>query len=254
LTSLTILALVGFVAAGAFAAKLDELNEPKDYSNDFELVAGARQTPLITEGFEGAFPPAGWSVTDNAPGANTTVWSDLPGCGEAGNFTNGSGNCACVSSDLAGSGVEYDTELITSSYDFSGATDLVLAFTANYAQLGTTDRFVVDYSLNGGGSWVNILTWAEDHGTFRGTPGVDVALDLSGADGSSDVTVRFYHFDTAANDWNWYIQVDDMVIEGDTGGGDGGGAVPTTTGIGIALMVLVLLGSSAYFLRRRATN
>lgn len=37
------------------------------------------------------------------------------------------------------------------------------------------------------------------------------------------------------------------------GGGDGGG-VPASTGIGMLLMVLVLLGSSAYFLRRRAEN
>ena len=36
-------------------------------------------------------------------------------------------------------------------------------------------------------------------------------------------------------------------------GGDGGddGGVPATTGIGIALMVLLLGGSSAYFLRRK---
>ena len=36
---------------------------------------------------------------------------------------------------------------------------------------------------------------------------------------------------------------------GDDGGDDGG--VPATTGIGIALMVLLLGGSSAYFLRRK---
>jgi hypothetical protein len=251
LTSLTILALVGFVAASAFAAKLDELNEPKDYSNDFEMLAGARQTPIITEDFEGSFPPAGWTVTDDAPGANTTAWSDLAGCGEAGNFTNGSGDCACVSTDIAGIGVNVDTQLITSSYSFAGYSDLVLAFTANYQSFQATERFDVDYSIDGGTNWNNILTWAEDHGTFRGTPGVDVALDMSGADGQGNVKVRFYHYDPATNDWDWYAQVDDVVIEGDTGGG---GTVPTTTGIGIALMVLVLLGSSAYFLRRRATN
>jgi hypothetical protein len=252
LTVLTILSLVGLAASGAFAAKLDELMDPKDYSNDFELLAGARQTPIITEDFEGGTPPAGWSVTDNE--GDNLVWTTLAACGEAGNWTNGSGECACVASDIFGSGFEYDTELITSSYDFSGLNSLVLAFTANYANLGVTDSFDVDYSIDGGTNWVNILSWHEDHGSFRSTPGVDVALDMSGADGESDVTVRFYHYDPSTNDWNWYIHVDDMVIEADTGGGDGGGAVPTTTGVGIALMVLVLLGTSAYFLRRRATN
>ena len=41
---------------------------------------------------------------------------------------------------------------------------------------------------------------------------------------------------------------------GDDGGGDDGGGVPASTGIGIALLLLVLFGSSVYFLRRRATN
>ena len=40
---------------------------------------------------------------------------------------------------------------------------------------------------------------------------------------------------------------------GDGGDGDGGG-VPSATVSGLLLMVLVLLGSSAYFLRRRATS
>lgn len=44
---------------------------------------------------------------------------------------------------------------------------------------------------------------------------------------------------------------------GDGGGGTGdggGGGVPASTGFGVMLMVLALLGTSAYFLRRKATN
>ena len=41
---------------------------------------------------------------------------------------------------------------------------------------------------------------------------------------------------------------------GDDGGGDDGGGVPASTGIGIALMLLIVFGTSVYFLRRRATN
>jgi hypothetical protein len=50
-----------------------------------------------------------------------------------------------------------------------------------------------------------------------------------------------------------------LVVNGDgeggqgDGGGDGGG-VPASTDLGMLLMVLALLGSSAYFLRRKATN
>ena len=41
---------------------------------------------------------------------------------------------------------------------------------------------------------------------------------------------------------------------GDGGGGDGGTGTPATSGIGVVLLVLAMLGASAFFLRRRATN
>ena len=244
------LAIVGLVTTAAFAA---DVKDPKHNpgTTGYYVQAHGRGAPLVSEDFEGGIP-AGWVITDNAPGTFTCIWGDLAHCGEAGNWTNGSGNCACISTDICGSGVELDSELITVAYDFSGESELVLAFTANYINLVSTEFFDVDYTTDGGATWNNILSWNEDHGGFRSPPGEDVALDMSGADGAGAVQVRFYNYDTATNDWDWYAQVDDMVIEG--AAGDGGGAVPTTTGVGVALMVLILLGSSAYFLRRRATN
>ena len=52
------------------------------------------------------------------------------------------------------------------------------------------------------------------------------------------------------------INGNDEGTGGDGGGdgGDGGGGVPATTTTGVMLMVLALLGTSALFLRRRATN
>jgi hypothetical protein len=48
-----------------------------------------------------------------------------------------------------------------------------------------------------------------------------------------------------------------LVVNGDgetTGDGGSGDGVPASTNLGMLLMVLALLGSSAYFLRRKATN
>jgi len=47
-----------------------------------------------------------------------------------------------------------------------------------------------------------------------------------------------------------------QVINGndDTADGGGDGGVPASTGLGMVLMILLLLGSSAWFLRRQATN
>jgi len=44
-----------------------------------------------------------------------------------------------------------------------------------------------------------------------------------------------------------------QVITVNTGGGDDGGGSPAATGIGLLLMVLILIGTSAYFMRRQVT-
>jgi hypothetical protein len=179
------------------------------------LVSGALAltVTILDEDFEGGCPPAGWTVTDSAPGPNTAVWGDLVDCGEAGNYTNGADNACCVSTDMAGPGVEVATELITPPLDLSQCEDSVLAFTANYQNLGSSEFFDVDYSADGGATWYNLLSWNEDHGTFRGTPGVDVNLDLSAADGAAHVQIRFFFYDPGVDDWGWYVQVDDVSIE-----------------------------------------
>lgn len=165
---------------------------------------------LIEEDFEGAWAPAGWTVVDNE--MTGQVWSNLAGCGEAGNFTNGSGDVACSSSDVFGT-AEFDTELWTPVFDVTGIAAVGIGFTANYQNLAGSDFFQVDLSTDGGGSWTNLLSWNEDHGTFRGTPGEDVAIGLTaaGASGANNV-VRFHYFDPNASDWDWYIQVDDVFI------------------------------------------
>jgi hypothetical protein len=54
------------------------------------------------------------------------IWGNIAQCGEGGNYTNGAGDAACVSTDNAGSGVEVDTQLITEIYNFCHSVDLSL--------------------------------------------------------------------------------------------------------------------------------
>jgi hypothetical protein len=255
-----ILAMVTLlVSGGAFAMTYEEKlllqEQAPDYSNDFQVPPSTASVPQITEDFEGGTPPAGWTVTDNA--GDGIIWEGAP-CGDlTGNWTGGTGDYACANSDFPGSGLEYDTELITESYNFCDSVNSGLTFQANYINLVSTDTFQVDCSADGGGSWNTYLEWHEDHGGFKSLPGEDVSLDISDLDGSASVICRFWYYDPATNDWNWYVQVDNVVFESDgvisTPGVDdcGGGGVPATTGIGLVLMVLALGGSSAYFLRRK---
>jgi hypothetical protein len=171
------------------------------------LVCGGNPVP-----FEFG-PPADWTVIDND--GQGLVWTDLAGCGEGGNYTNGSGDCACASSDIYGNGIEYDTEMVSPAFDTTGQFIVELNFSANYQDVTTNagDRFEVDVSVDGGSTWDNVLSWNEDHGTFRGTPGEDVALDISAIAGNQpSVMVRYHYYTPDADPWDWYVQVDDAYL------------------------------------------
>jgi hypothetical protein len=151
--------------------------------------------------------------------------------------------------------------MITSCYDYTGASNSSLAFTANYRDLtSANDLFEVDYSTDGGANWTNILSWDESHGATSSTPGEDVSLDTSALDGAAGAQFRYHFYDNTGGGWDWYAVVDDVTLSADGtisdggncgGGDDGGGGVPATTGIGVALLVLLMGGGSAYFLRRK---
>ncbi len=166
------------------------------------------------EGFENGVPPAGWSVQTNQP--NGPQWSTIAGCGETGNFTNGSGEAACVSSDLFGA-AEMDTSLVTPMFDLTGYGTASLSYTANYQNFANLDFLNVDISADGGATWTTLLSWNEDHGTFRSPPGVNVTIDLSAYAGQSGLMLRYRYYDPNTGDWNWYAQVDNVGLTCDTG-------------------------------------
>ncbi len=166
---------------------------------------------ILVENFDAGIP-ASWTTVDNE--GNGVVWGNLAGCGEAGNFVNGNGDVACVSSDVFG-GAAYDAELQTPSMDLTNFTGTMLDYSVNYQNFGGNDFFDVDVSIDGGATWVNELSWNEDHGAFRAVPGETVNIDLSAYDGQASVIVRFHYYDpNPGADFNWYVEVDDLTISG----------------------------------------
>jgi hypothetical protein len=257
---LVIFVAIALLATGAFA-QIKEASDGIDHSNCFQVPdPGVLGTPQITEDFEGGIPGS-WTVIESGSGGAQWTVTGSDSCAGTGNFTNGSGLAACSNTDAAGSSVVSDTEMITSCYDYTGASNSSLSFTANYRDLAAgQDFFDVDYSTDGT-NWTNILSWDETHGTQHGTPGEDVALGTAALDGAAGAQFRYHYYDNSGTGWNWYIVVDDVTLESDGvitdggncggGGDDGGGGVPATTGIGVALLVLLMGGGSAYFLRRK---
>jgi hypothetical protein len=153
-----------------------------DTTQDLHLVADPLtcQAPGylgggLSQDFGGAFPPTGWQVLDNA--GNGVIWKSCSDWSE-GNYTGGAGGCAGASSDHAGL-LEYDTELRSPLIDVADLATTTLQYRANYQNLSNLDYLDLDVSTNGGIDWTNILSWNEDHGAFRATPGQLVSVDLA---------------------------------------------------------------------------
>lgn len=176
--------------------------------SSLEVLTG---TALFEEHFEGSsFPPAGWSVVDNE--GSGVVWDFAAGYGE-GNYA-GSGEAATVSSDAAGA-VEFDTELLTPVINISGYKNVALQFNANYQNFANLDFLELDIRVAGQSTWENVLTWNEDHGTLFGT-GASVTVELDDYLGdATSFQLRWHYYDPNTGDWDWYAQVDDIVIMGD---------------------------------------
>ena len=161
------------------------------------------------EGFEIAVPPSGWSIQTSEPSG--PQWSDLVVCGEGGNYTNGSGDAACVSSDVFG-GAEFDTSLVTPAFSLVGFVTAQVDYTANYQNFASSDFLDVDISADGGTTWTTLLSWNEDHGAHRATPGEDVTVDLAAYAGQANLLLRWRYYDPNSGDYDWYAQIDDVAL------------------------------------------
>lgn len=232
--------------------RAQEPSRPKDYSRDLQVGPGPEGpfgTALLTESFDSGIP-AGWAVIDNA--GTGVQWTNLAGCGETGNFTDGTGDVACVSSDRFGL-AEFDTELHTPVIDLSAyIAPATLTFDSNYQNFAALDFFDVDVSTNGAaGPWTNLLTWNEDHGTFRATPGEPVNLDIASVVGQANVMFRFHYYDPNTADFDWYAQVDNVVVTATAGSGPPPVEVPTLSEVGLGGLALLLAGAGFLVLRRQ---
>ncbi len=159
----------------------------------------------IEEDFDGgSFPPTGWTTINNG---GDCVWSDTATVGRS-NLTPGSGVAATADSDRCGIGTTMDTDLVSPVMDLSGATEVSLEFAYSYNDIGSADFAAASVSADGGASWTNIVTWTSD---VSGTLTSDVSGLLAG---SANAVVRFTYF---APSWDWYYQVDNVVVTSDGG-------------------------------------
>jgi hypothetical protein len=153
--------------------------------------------------------PGDWTVIDNA--SSGPVWTDRVTSGLAGNYTDGTGDAASVSSFHFGA-AEFDTELrapLDLSVILPGAT-ATLSYLANYQNSANSDFLDLDISTDGGTSWTTLLSWNDDHGSPFSTPGESVTVDLSAYAGQGGLLLRWRYHDPNTGDWAQYAQIDNV--------------------------------------------
>ncbi|MFJ4844670.1 carboxypeptidase regulatory-like domain-containing protein [Streptomyces sp. NPDC088733] len=141
--------------------------------------------------------PEGWRVV-NADGTAGGWTFDDPG--GRGNQTGGEGAFAVADNPTIGS--PYDTQLISPSFDLSGASDPELAFDAMY-WVSDSKAISVDASSDDGATWKSL--WTAPAGF---TEHARAEIPLTGFAGERDVRVRF-HFVTQ---FAWWWGVDDVFV------------------------------------------
>jgi hypothetical protein len=167
------------------------------------LVVAQVSAQGFIEDFEAGVPPAGWTVTD--PAGMGMIWQVNTVFAEP-NYTGASGDCAMCDADWYGSGLNLDTELITHTFVVPG--NAVLDYDMAYSDLLTGHDFA-DTDIDVGAGWVTLQSLDAD---FYGPQ--HVTLDLSGYAGMT-AQLRFHYYDITSTGWDWYWQVDHVVLSGD---------------------------------------
>jgi subtilisin family serine protease len=164
----------------------------------FERVASEQH-------FEGAFPPAGWSVTHD--GTSSCTWRALDP-NRFGNYAGGDGRAAMVYGyDCFGAPSETDTSLVSPLFDLSTSQTASLGFFLSFAIGGDLPRLDIDVSRDGGTTWTTAHTQTEL--ASPGGPGTLVEIDLTPHVGSATTRLRLRYRSTPPNS---YVIVDQLHV------------------------------------------
>jgi len=176
---------------------------------------GYQVTSGLAADFNGSFPPSGWTIVNDVD--NTyTHWERNDSYGDN-NFTGGTGFAAEANDDHGGSGLgAYSTQIISPPIDVSSLANANISWNENVQFLGTSE-LDFDISTDGGNTWITIfpqdLNTTGDCGTLYGTPGCSVSGSIASyLPSSGTFQLRWHFYNTDPNAWDWYTQIDDVLL------------------------------------------
>ncbi|WP_376692853.1 carboxypeptidase regulatory-like domain-containing protein [Wenzhouxiangella sp. EGI_FJ10409] len=161
---------------------------------------------VLTEDFEGSFPPNDWNVVNDGDCPWETT-DDFPMPGWTGDF-----RAAAADSDACGSGSASDTSLVTPSFSLAGASTAAVDFDLAIRSLSAT-TVDVDISVDGG-AWQNVESWQGEDVAYPNDPVLPQNLDLSAWAGEDDVRLRWRY----QAGWDYWVVVDDVEVTSDNAG------------------------------------
>lgn len=169
------------------------------------LAGSASAAVVFSENFNGG--GTGSFTVQDLQGSGVALWKGMAAYGDS-NYTGGSGNAATADSDFSAG--EFNTRMVSPGIALGGGASSV-SFLYNYQNFAFLDFFGVEVSTNGGASWTSVWVTQNDTGGFRSTPGASQTIDLS-AYANQTVNIGFHYYDPNTGDWDWYAQVDDVVV------------------------------------------
>ncbi len=178
-------------------------NQTLTLSNDgaADAVVSLHPRSGIQQHFETDFPPAGWNVV-NLGGA--CAWQRNDAVSRP-NHAGGDGFSAAADSDACGTGSTMDTRLVSPGFSVTPTSEL--DFVLSYRHLGSS-RLDVEISVDGGSTWTVLQTFSAN--TSDQGPGTPVNISLATYDGqNAQLGFRY-----VSPGWNWWAQVDQIVVSG----------------------------------------
>lgn len=168
--------------------------------------------PLLNENFNGTSNT--WTTVNNSTGGTPSAadWTLQPDGYSYGSFfstifnSNDNSQFYMSNSDAQGSSSITNTELKSPVFSTNGFSVANLSF---YHYLRSPETATVDYSINGGATWVNIQTYTTTQGTSTGFVNENLPLP-AGALNQASVQIRFNYIDS----YGYYWAIDNVSISG----------------------------------------
>ena len=193
------------------------------------LVAGpAAGAVVFSEDFNSG-TLGSFTYADYMTDGSAFEWSTNGDAGLA-NFTDGDGSAATSNSDQEVGA--YDHAIVSPLFQLNGGKT-TLTMRTNYQNFANFDFADLDVTTDDGATWTTMLRYNEDHGAFYSRPGEEALVNLTRFAGEM-IRLRFHHYNTDAEAFDWYWQVDDIKVESEVIPAPGAMALLGLAGLGAA--------------------